>query len=88
MRTNKLSRKRWGADLGRDAYATWLAEILAVNMDNRHVRRHLRKWVKPQHSAPPLSFRGLARVAHQSTPKGVVLIIGPWNYPIFLLFAP
>ncbi|WP_100525659.1 aldehyde dehydrogenase family protein [Mycobacteroides abscessus] len=77
-----------GADLGRDAYATWLAEILAVNMDNRHVRRHLRKWVKPQHSAPPLSFRGLARVAHQSTPKGVVLIIGPWNYPIFLLFAP
>lgn len=75
-------------DLGRDAYATWLAEILAVKMENRYVRKHLRGWSKLQQSAPPLSFRGLARLAYQPTPKGVVLIIGPWNYPIFLMFAP
>lgn len=75
-------------DLGRDAYATWLAEILAVNMDNRHVRRHLRQWVKPHKSAPPLSFRGLACVSYEPTPKGVALVIGPWNYPVFLMFAP
>lgn len=75
-------------DLGRDAYATWLAEISTVNMESRYVRKHLRAWTKFQKSASPASFRGLIHVGHQPTPKGVVLIISPWNYPIFLMFAP
>ncbi|MGL6235386.1 MAG: aldehyde dehydrogenase family protein [Segniliparus sp.] len=75
-------------DLGRDAYSSWLIEILSVNMDNSYVRKHLRAWAKPQKSAPPLSFRGLSSMSYQPTPKGVVLVISPWNYPVFLSIAP
>jgi acyl-CoA reductase-like NAD-dependent aldehyde dehydrogenase len=48
---------------------------------------HLDEWVKPVHVHTPLVFEpGHVRVRRD--PLGVTLIIGAWNEPFMLLFAP
>eukprot|EP00755_Sulcionema_specki_P021582 Sspe_Gene.74500::Locus_46269_Transcript_1_1_Confidence_1.000_Length_1805::g.74500::m.74500/K00128/ALDH; aldehyde dehydrogenase (NAD+) len=52
--------------------------------------QHLDKWVKPEVVTTPLevspSMMGKSTVRKE--PKGVVLIISPWNYPIELAMHP
>jgi coniferyl-aldehyde dehydrogenase len=53
----------------------------------RHVRRHLGRWMKPQRRKVGWAFRpASARVVHQ--PLGVVGVLAPWNYPLFLTLGP
>jgi coniferyl-aldehyde dehydrogenase len=53
----------------------------------RHTRRKLRKWMKPQRRHVSVLFAtGRNRVIPQ--PKGVVGIVSPWNYPLFLTISP
>ncbi|HRE15771.1 MAG TPA: aldehyde dehydrogenase family protein, partial [Rhodocyclaceae bacterium] len=50
-------------------------------------RRHLKRWMRPQRRPVALTYLpGRAEVRIQ--PLGVVGIIVPWNYPIFLSFGP
>ena len=64
-----------------------LTELLPVVDEIRHVRRHLRRWMKPQRAAPSLTTLGTrARIVCQ--PRGRCLIIGPWNYPVSTLIGP
>ncbi len=49
--------------------------------------RHLRSWMKPRRvSTPPALLGSRSRIVYQ--PKGVVLIISPWNFPINLTLGP
>jgi aldehyde dehydrogenase (NAD+) len=75
-------------DLGRDAFYTWMVEIQAVTMEIAFTRKHLRRWVKPTKVALPLSFKALGRARYAPTPRGVVMVVGPWNYPINLSLGP
>ena len=55
--------------------------------DIRRNRRHLAQWMKPRNKGMPLHLlpaRG--RVIPQ--PKGVVGVIAPWNFPVYLSLAP
>lgn len=53
----------------------------------RYARRHLKKWMKPQRRHVSVLFAtGSNRVIPQ--PKGVVGIVSPWNYPLFLTVSP
>jgi coniferyl-aldehyde dehydrogenase len=53
----------------------------------RYNRKKLRKWMKPQRRGTSPWFRpGVNRVLAQ--PKGVVGVIAPWNYPLFLVVGP
>ncbi len=53
----------------------------------RGTRRKLRKWMKPQRRHVSMLFAtGKNRVIPQ--PKGVVGIVSPWNYPLFLTISP
>ncbi|KAL8717710.1 MAG: hypothetical protein Q9225_005075 [Loekoesia sp. 1 TL-2023] len=45
------------------------------------------EWLKPENPAVPAMFQAYQPAIHKE-PKGVVLIIAPWNYPIVLLFLP
>lgn len=75
------------ADLGKPPVEAWTSEVGLVLRDIRHARRHLGRWARPRRVRSPLILQpASARVVPQ--PLGVVLIIGPWNYPFQLLFAP
>lgn len=75
------------ADLGKPSVDAWTAEIGLVLGEIRHARKHLAKWMKPRRAkVPVLAWPGKARVVRE--PCGVVLILGPWNYPFQLVLAP
>jgi aldehyde dehydrogenase (NAD+) len=74
-------------DLRKPPQEASLGEIAFVLSEIRHALRHLAGWMKPQRRRVPwIAWPGHGFV--QPEPLGVVLIIGPWNYPLQLLFAP
>lgn len=74
-------------DLGRSAFEAWLGDIISTKAEAVFARKHLRKWIKPRRQNLPLAqMPGRAWV--QYDPIGVVLVIGPWNYPFFLCMSP
>ena len=76
------------ADFGhRSAHETRLLELFPSLEAIRHTRSHFGAWMKPQKKSPSIWFRpGRARIIPQ--PLGVVGIIVPWNYPLFLAISP
>lgn len=66
---------------------TLFAEILPSLQSIDHVCKHLRRWMKPARRPLGIAFQpGSAQVFYQ--PLGVVGVIVPWNYPIFLAIGP
>ncbi|MEG5014767.1 MULTISPECIES: aldehyde dehydrogenase [unclassified Microcoleus] len=73
------------ADLGRPEFEAYLeiASIAEVN----YAIKNLKSWVKPRKVAASIDqFPASARIYPE--PLGVVLIIGPWNYPFQLMISP
>jgi acyl-CoA reductase-like NAD-dependent aldehyde dehydrogenase len=72
---------------GRSPHETRLLEIFPAIESIRHARRHLKRWMKPQRRATNFWFLpGRSRVMFQ--PLGVVGIVVPWNYPLYLAAGP
>src|SRR5690242_12635225 len=74
-------------DLGKaptEAYATEIGFVLA---EVGHARKHLSRWMRPERVWTPLLVQPAKARLHRE-PVGVVLIIGPWNYPVQLALAP
>ena len=72
---------------GRAFQETRLLEIFPALEAIRHARRHLRRWMRPQRRPTSLWFLpGRSRLMFQ--PLGVVGIVVPWNYPVYLAIAP
>ena len=64
-----------------------LTEILPVLQEIRHASAHLKRWMAPRKVSPTLAtFGTTARVRRE--PRGVCLIISPWNYPFNLALGP
>lgn len=74
-------------DYRRPAAEADLAEIYPITSEIKHTQRRLRSWMARQRVETPLSLVG-SRSWIQYEPKGVCLIIGPWNYPIQLVVGP
>jgi coniferyl-aldehyde dehydrogenase len=71
----------------RSAHETRLLELFPSLEAIRHTRSHFGAWMKPQKKSASIWFRpGRARIIPQ--PLGVVGIIVPWNYPLFLAISP
>ena len=64
-----------------------LTEVFPVTSEIKHARRHLSKWMRPHRVSTPMALLGARSYVHYE-PKGVVLIIAPWNFPINLTFGP
>src|SRR5258706_2711392 len=64
-----------------------LTEIFSVLSEGRHALRHLRRWMKKHRVAPARALIG-SRSYIEYEPKGVVLIVSPWNFPINLTLGP
>ncbi len=63
------------------------AEIMPVLDEIRHAIGSLKRWMKPQGVTPVLTSVG-SRAQVQMQPRGRVLIIAPWNYPLNQCFCP
>ncbi len=74
-------------DLGRPPVDAWLADLAPVKNESEHARRKLAGWLRPTKVPVPLGVQP-GKAWYQHEPLGVVLIIGPWNYPIHLVLAP
>ena len=76
-----------GADLGKPAAETLLTEVFPVSTEIRHACRNLQRWMQPVPASTPLVFLG-ARSEVRYQPKGVALVISPWNFPFQLAVGP
>ena len=75
------------ADFRRPAAEVDLAESAIVLLELRHALRHLRRWMRPRRVSTPLSIMGTSSEV-RAEPRGVTLILSPWNYPVQLAFLP
>ena len=66
---------------------TDLTEIYPVIGDIKYVKQHLKTWMKRQKVETPLVLMGSSSW-YVYEPKGVCLIISPWNFPLNLTFGP
>lgn len=74
-------------DLRKSETEAWTTEIGFSIADVEHQRKHLARWARPRKVSLPVAYRpGSAQVVPE--PKGVVLVIAPWNYPLQLVIAP
>ncbi len=64
-----------------------LSEIQPVAAAARHAIKNLHRWTKPKRVPTPLTLFGASSSIHYE-PKGVCLIIAPWNYPFNLMVLP
>ena len=64
-----------------------IGETYSITSDIKHTKSHLSKWMRPRKVATPMSQLGSSSYIHYE-PKGVVLIISPWNFPFNLTFGP
>jgi aldehyde dehydrogenase (NAD+) len=75
------------ADLHKCRFETALSELGFVESEAKYARRHLRSWARAKRvPTPMMALPGSSRI--QPEPKGVVLIIAPWNYPLSMVCAP
>ncbi len=74
-------------DLQKPEYEAYASEIGFLLQEVNLAIRHLKRWMKVQKvSTGILNMPSTSRIIPE--PKGVCLIIAPWNYPFHLIFAP
>ena len=75
------------ADLSKPAQEVVLGETALLFSEIRHARSRMERWSRPRRvPTPAIAQPGRSFV--QPEPLGVALIIGAWNYPLQLIFAP
>jgi aldehyde dehydrogenase (NAD+) len=85
-RRDEIRAAMW-EDYRKPAAEVDLSEIYPAAIEARHAIRHLRRWMKPKRVPTRLTLLG-SRSWIRYEPKGVVLIISPWNFPFNLSLGP
>ena len=75
------------ADYGKPTAEVDLAELMPIVAEANHTSASLKKWMKPRRVPVIRSMLGTNSFI-KSEPRGVCLIIAPWNYPVNLSFVP
>ncbi|MBI3555541.1 MAG: aldehyde dehydrogenase family protein [Deltaproteobacteria bacterium] len=85
-RTPELKKAIY-ADYRKSPTEVDLTEVYPCIVEINHAIRNLKSWMAPARVSTPRSLFG-TRSEVRYEPKGVVLIIGPWNYPFSLVINP
>ncbi|TGE21616.1 aldehyde dehydrogenase family protein [Hymenobacter aquaticus] len=75
------------ADFRKPTAETDVTEIWSSQVEIKHTIQHLKQWMRPRRVGTPLSLVGTTSWV-QVEPKGVCLIVAPWNYPFYLAIDP
>ena len=79
--------KALNEDLKKSPEESWVTEIGFVLAEINNALQNLKRWMHPERVATNLvNLPSSSKVMIE--PLGVVLIIGPWNYPFQLLINP
>jgi aldehyde dehydrogenase (NAD+) len=74
-------------DFGKPRFEAWMTDLMPVAAEAVHARRQVARWMRPKPTWP-----GHANLPGRSwtvpEPRGTVLVIAPWNYPVQLALAP
>lgn len=74
------------ADLNKPEFEAYGTEIWVLR-EIDYAIKHIKSWTRPKKVATPIEqFPGSAQIYPE--PLGIVLIIGPWNYPFQLMISP
>ena len=74
-------------DLKKSPEESWITETGFLLSEISYITDHLKEWMKPVSvSTNLLNIPSKSYIVNE--PLGTVLIIGPWNYPLQLLFTP
>lgn len=74
-------------DLHKSDFEAFTSEIGFVYEEINYAIKHLKSWMKPKRITTPLTVQPSKSYIY-SEPLGVLLIVGPWNYPFQLIMAP
>ena len=74
-------------DFRKPALEVDLSEIYPIVGEIKHARKNLRTWMSLHRVNTPIAMIGSSSFIKYE-PKGVVLIISPWNFPFNLTFGP
>ncbi|WP_338664961.1 aldehyde dehydrogenase family protein [Pararoseomonas sp. SCSIO 73927] len=75
------------SDLGKSDFDSWTSEILLVRQEIALALKRLPRWAG-ERRAGGRWFHFPGRAALRMEPRGAVLILGPWNYPVQLCLVP
>ena len=73
----------------RSRHQSLMSDVYATMESLKHAKKHLRRWMKSEKRKVPMPlslFGAKAKVEYR--PKGVVGILGTWNFPINTTFSP
>lgn len=74
-------------DFGKPPMEAFATEVGIVLEEINYALQHLERWMQPKRVDTPL-LTAFSKSTIYYQPKGVVLIIAPWNYPFQLAMSP
>ncbi len=74
-------------DLKKTPEECWVTETGLLMQEVNHALKYLKDWMRPERVGTNLLNLPSTSYLYPS-PRGVVLIIGPWNFPLQLLLIP
>ncbi len=74
-------------DLKKSPEECWVTETGFLLSEINATLKNIKEWMQPDH-VPTNLLNMPSKSFVMKEPLGVVLIIGPWNYPLQLLFTP
>ena len=80
-------KKAVHSDFNKPMLEVDTSELYPVFVELRHTLKHLEQWARPKKNDATLSYIGTySEIRYE--PKGVCLIIAPWNFPFNLCVGP
>lgn len=87
LKYEKRFYEAFATDLKKTPEEAWVTELGFVIAEINEALRELKRWMAPRRVSTNL-VNFPSRSWMQAEPLGVVLVIGPWNYPFQLVMAP